>query len=195
MTGRLAEWRTATGPGSITRDLYPLTEQECRALREATIRHCCGCVACCDAYESPLPCDRPGHCSPEHPCLGRVQARQWGERHLAAGCRAAAPARQPRGRWEDWEDDLVRDPAATPRELAVRLGRTVAAVRERRRLLGLPAARPSRHWEPYEDELLRACPSLPDAEAMLPDRSRQALICRARHLGHHLTYRKQETAA
>lgn len=148
MTGRLAEWRTATGPGSITRDLYPLTEQECRALREATIRHCCGCVACCDAYESPLPCDRPGHCSPEHPCLGRVQARQWGERHLAAGCRAAAPARQPRGR-----------------------------------------------WEPYEDELLRACPSLPDAEAMLPDRSRQALICRARHLGHHLTYRKQETAA
>lgn len=193
MTGRLAEWRTATGEGGGPVDLYPLYPPTHPG--PVTIRHCCACVACCDAYESPLPCDRPGRCSPERPCLGRVQARQWGERHLTAGCGAAAPARQPRGRWEDWEDDLVRDPAASPRDLAVRLGRTVAAVRERRRLLGLPSARPSRRWEPYEDELLRSCPSLPDAEAMLPDRSRQALICRARRLGHHLTYRRQETAA
>ena len=180
MTGRLAEWRHAVGEGGGTVDLYPLTPPV--RPRPVTIRHCCGCPACCDAYESPLPCDRPGRCSPERPCLGRVQARQWGERHLTAGCRPIAPALQPRGRWEDWEDDLVRDPAASPRDLAVRLGRTVAAVRERRR------------WEAYEDELLRACPSLPDAEAMLPDRSRQALICRAHRLGHHLTYR-QETAA
>jgi len=69
------------------------------------------------------------------------------------------------------------------------------AAQQRRRQLGVEAARPSRRWEAYEDELLRACPSLPDAAAMLPDRSRQALICRARHLGHHLTYRRQEAAA
>lgn len=43
------------------------------------------------------------------------------------------------------QDDLVRDPAASPRGLAAQLGRTVAAVRERRRLLGLPAAWPARH--------------------------------------------------
>ena len=192
MTGRLAEWRTATGEGGGAVDLYPLYPPT--HPRPVTIRHCCGCCGCCDAYESPLPCDRPGRCSPEHPCLGRVQARQWGERHLAAGCGAAAPAPRPRGHWAGWEDDLVRDPAATPRDLAARLGRTVAAVRGRRRALGLPSAHPARRWEPYEDELLRACPSLPDAEAMLPDRSRRALIGRARRLGHHLTYRR-ETAA
>ena len=192
MTGRLAEWRHAVGEGGGTVDLYPLTPPV--RPRPVTIRHCCGCPACCDAYESPLPCDRPGRCSPERPCLGRVQARQWGERHLTAGCRPIAPALQPRGRWEGWEDELLLASDATLGELAVQLGRTAEAVRKRRRILGLPAARLRRRWEAYEDELLRACPSLPDAEAMLPDRSRQALICRAHRLGHHLTYR-QETAA
>lgn len=193
MTGRLAEWRAATGEGGGTVDLYPLYPPT--RPRAVTIRHCCGCCGCCDAYESPLPCDRPGTCSPEHPCLGRVQARQWGERHLAAGCRPVAAASQMGRRWQEWEDALLADPDASVRDLAMRLGRTPAAVKQRRRQLGVEAARPSRRWEAYEDELLRACPSLPDAAAMLPDRSRQALICRARHLGHHLTYRRQEAAA
>lgn len=177
MTGRLAEWRTATGEGGGPVDLYPLYPPT--RPRPVTIRHCCGCTTCCDAYESPLPCDRPGRCSPEHPCLGRVQARQWGERHLAAGCRPVATASQVGRRWQEWEDALLADPDASVRDLAMRLGRTPAAVKQRRRQLGVEVARPS----------------LPDAEAMLPDRSRQALICRARHLGHHLTYRRQETAA
>lgn len=193
MTGRLAEWRTATGEGGGPVDLYPLYPPT--RPRPVTIRHCCGCCGCCDAYESQLPCDRPGRCSPEHPCLGRVQARQWGERHLAAGCRPVATASQVGRRWQEWEDALLADPDASARDLAMRLGRAPAAVKQRRRQLGVEVARPSRRWEPYEDELLRSCPSLPDAEAMLPDRSRQALICRARHLHHHLTYRRQETAA
>ncbi len=193
MTGRLAEWRNAAGERGGPVDLYPLTPPARPG--PVTIWHCCGCPACCDAYESPLPCDRPDTCTPERPCLGRVQARQWGERHLVAGCHPAPSAPRGRGRWEAWEDDLVRVPEAAPQELAARLGRTVAAVRERRRTLGVDAARPARRWEPYEDELLRACPSLPDAEAMLPDRSRQAIICRARHLLHHLTYRRRQEAA
>ena len=64
MTGRLAEWRTATGEGGAPVDLYPLYPPT--HPRPVTIRHCCGCCGCCDAYESPLPCDRPGRCSPEN---------------------------------------------------------------------------------------------------------------------------------
>lgn len=190
MTGRLAEWRTATGEGGGTVDLYPLTPPV--RPRPITIRHCCGCPACRDAYESPLPCDRPSTCTPENPCLGRVQARQWGERHLVAGCRKAAPVTR---RWEGWEDELLLASDATPGDLAVQLGRTAEAVRERRRILGVPAAHPTRHWEPYEDELLRSCPTLPDAEAMIPGRTRQAIRCRARVLGHRLAPRRSETAA
>lgn len=190
MTGRLAEWRHATGEGGGTVDLYPLIPPV--RPRPATIRHCCGCPTCCDAYESPLPCDRPDTCTPETPCLGRVQARQWGERHLVAGCRPVAPAA--RG-WEDWEDELLRTSATTPAAQAVQLGRTVEAVRERRRRLGVPASRPTRHWGSYEDELLLACPTLPDAEAMLPARSRQAIRGRARTLGHRLAPHRVEPAA
>lgn len=57
------------------------------------------------------------------------------------------------GRWEPWEDELLRD--GTPgREVAARTGHTERAVAQRRLLLGLttPCAPP---WEPWEDELLR----------------------------------------
>ena len=97
-----------------------------------------------------------------------------------------------RPRWTAEEDAwLVAHPGASSEEAAQTLGRTLAAVGNRRRVLGItaPAAKP---WSEYEDRLLRGCVTIRNAMAMLPGRTRGAIGGRAHSIGH--SFRKAATA-
>jgi len=68
-----------------------------------------------------------------------------------------------------------------PAEVAEALGRSEAAIHNRRRRLGL--TQPSVPWAEHEDQLLRGCVTMRSAMAMLPARSKSAIKHRAGFLG------------
>ena len=191
---RIAHWRTARDRNGWELDLHPWTPNGATALKTAIIRHSVGCTACGEAVECDPPCDNPRWCGPERPCEGLRTAQEWARRHAggtAAAVVTTSPPRSPekapalhRSHWTAEEDAwLVAHPGASSEEAAQTLGRTPAAVGNRRRALGItaPAAKP---WSEYEDRLLRGCTGLRDALAMLPARTRSAVKARARSIGH-----------
>ena len=199
---RIAYWRTARDRNGRELDLHPWAPSGATAIKTATIRHCVGCVTCGDAVECDPPCDNPRWCSSKHPCEGLRIAQEWAHRH-AEGTAAAvvtttipgSPGKTPalhRSHWTAEEDAwLVAHPGASSEEAAQNLGRTLAAVGNRRRVLGItaPAAKP---WSEYEDRLLRGCVTMRNAMAMLPGRTRGAIGGRAHSIGH--SFRKAATA-
>lgn len=191
---RIAHWRIARNPAGKEIELRPWLPGGTAALKAATIRHCVGCTACGDAVEVDPPCDNPRWCNPESPCEGRRTAQEWARQHAGGTAPAVVTATIPeaakkapglhRSRWTAEEDAwLVAHPGASSEEVAQTLGRTPAAVDNRRRALGItaPAAKP---WSEYEDRLLRGCTGIRDALAMLPARTRSAVKARARSIGH-----------
>lgn len=98
--------------------------------------------------------------------------------------------------WTPAEDALVaelltpksrrRVPLDWPRILAKLPGRTKAAIRQRRRMLGVAPLAPARHWTPAEDRLLATCWQEDGKRtllAKLPGRSWEAIYARAGDLG------------
>ena len=69
-----------------------------------------------------------------------------------------------------------------PAEVAEALGRSEAAIHNRRHRLGL--TQPAMPWTEHEDQLLRGCTGMRSAMAMLPGRTRTAIRHRAGFLGH-----------
>lgn len=189
---RIAHWRIARNPAGKEVDLHPWVPGGLTMLKTATIRHCVGCTACGDAVECDPPCDNPRWCKPESPCAGLRAAQKWARQHVngtavavvtttTPGSPKKAPAPR-RPRWTAEEDDWVRNHAdLSPAEVAEALGRTAAAIHNRRRRLGL--TQPSVPWAEHEDQLLRSCVTMSIAMAMLPARSKSAIKHRAGFLG------------
>lgn len=194
---RIAYWRIARNPAGKEVDLHPWVPGGVTMLKTATIRHCVGCCICGEAVECDPPCTAPRWCSPKRPCEGLRIAQEWARQHVDGAAAAVvtttipegpkkAPAPQ-RPRWTAEEDDWVRNHAElSPAEVAEALGRTAAAIHNRRRRLGL--TQPSGPWAEHEDQLLRGCTSMRSAMAMLPGRTRSAIKHRARLLG--LSFRR-----
>lgn len=194
---RVAYWRIARNPAGKEIELHPWLPGSVTMLKTATIRHCAGCCACGEAVECDPPCDNPRWCSLKCPCAGLRAAQEWARQH-ADGTAAAVvttttpgnPGKAPaprRPRWTAEEDDWVRNHAdLSPAEVAEALGRTAAAIHNRRRRLGL--TRPSVPWAEHEDQLLRGCVTMSIAMAMLPGRSKSAIKHRAGFLG--LSFRR-----
>ena len=171
---RIAHWRIARNPAGKELDLHPWIPGGLTMLKTATIRHCVGCCACGDAVECDPPCDNPRWCSPKRPCAGLRAAQEWADQHVNGTAVAVVtttipgnPGKAPaprRPRWTAEEDDWVRNHAdLSPAEVAVALGRTAAAIHNRRRRLGL--TRPSVPWAEREDQLLRGCITMSIAPA------------------------------
>ena len=191
---RIAHWRTARDRNGRELDLHPWLPSGATALKTATIRHCVGCVTCGEAVEVDPPCTALRWRSSKRPCEGLRTAQEWARQHIGGTAPAVVttaiprrPEKAPalhRSRWTTEEDAwLVAHPGASSEEAAQTLGRTLAAVGNRRRVLGItaPAAKP---WSEYEDRLLRGCVTIHSAMAMLPGRTRDAIGGRARSIGH-----------
>lgn len=194
---RIAHWRIARSPAGKEIELHPWLPGGGAMLKTATIRHCVGCCVCGEAVECDPPCDNPRWCNPKHPCEGLRTAQGWARQHVdgtaAAVVTATTPGSPKKGlaardpRWTAEEDDWVRNHAElSSAEVAEALGRTAAAIHNRRRRLGL--TQPSGPWVEHEDQLLRGCTSMRSAMAMLPGRTRSAIKHRARLLG--LSFRR-----
>lgn len=194
---RIAHWRAARNPAGKEIELHPWLPGGAAALKTATIRHCVGCCTCGDAVECDPPCDNPCWCKPENPCAGLCAAQEWARQHVDGTAPAVVttavpgdPKKDPapqRPRWTAEEDDWVRNHAdLSPAEVAEALGRTAAAIHNRRRRLGL--TRPSVPWAEHEDQLLCGCVTMRSAMAMLPGRTKTAIRHRARFLG--LSFRR-----
>lgn len=188
---RIAHWRIARSPVGKEIELHPWLPGGGAMLKTATIRHCVGCVTCGEAVECDPPCDDPRWCSSKRPCEGLRTAQEWARRHIGGATPAVVatpvgPKKDPapqRPRWTAEEDDWVRNHAElSPAEVAEALGRSEAAIHNRRRRLGL--THPSVPWAEHEDQLLRGCTSMRSAMAMLPGRTRTAIKHRAGFLGH-----------
>lgn len=188
---RIAHWRIARSPAGKEIELHPWLPGGGAMLKTATIRHCVGCVTCGEAVECDPPCDDPRWCNPESPCEGLRTAQEWARRHTGVATPAVVatpvgPKKDPapqRPRWTAEEDDWVRNHAElSPAEVAEALGRSEAAIHNRRRRLGL--THPSVPWAEHEDQLLCGCTSMRSAMAMLPGRTRTAIKHRAGFLGH-----------
>ena len=196
---RIAHWRIARNPAGKEVDLHPWIPGGLTMLKTATIRHCVGCAACGEAAECDPPCDNPRWCSSEHPCEGLRAAQEWARQHVDGTAVAVVtttipggPKKAPRRpRWTAEEDAWLRAHAGLSlAEAAEALGRSAAAIHNRRRRLGL--TQPSTPWAEHEDQLLRGCATMRSAMAMLPARSKSAIKHRAGFLGH--SFRKAAAA-
>ena len=194
---RGAYWRVARNPAGKEIELHPWLPGGATMLKTATIRHCVGCTACGEAVECDPPCADPRQCDPKRPCAGLRAAQEWARQHVDGtaaavvtttipGSPGKAPAPQ-RPRWTAEEDAwLLTHADLGPAEVAEALGRSAAAIHNRRHRLGL--TRPSAPWTEHEDQLLRNCVTMSIAMAMLPDRTRTAIKHRAGFLG--LSFRR-----
>lgn len=189
---RIAHWRAARNPAGKEIELHPWLPGGVTMLKTATIRHCVGCCICGEAVECDPPCTAPRWCSPKRPREGLRVAQEWARQHvdgtavavvttaIPGGLKKAPAPRRPR--WTAEEDDWVRSHTdLSPAEVAEALGRTAAAIHNRRRRLGL--TRPSVPWAEHEDQLLRGCVTMRSAMAMLPGRTKTAIKHRAGFLG------------
>lgn len=189
---RIAHWRIARRIAGKEIELHPWLPSGATALKTATIRHCVGCVTCGEAVECDPPCDDPRWCSPVCPCEGLRIAQEWARQHVDGTAAAVVTTAVPGGlkkdpapqrpRWTAEEDAwLLTHAELGPAEVAEALGRSEAAIHNRRRRLGL--TQPSVPWAEHEDQLLRGCVTMRSAMAMLPARSKSAIKHRAGFLG------------
>lgn len=194
---RIAYWRIARNPAGKEIELHPWLPSGLTMLKTATIRHCVGCAACGEAIEVDPPCADPRWCSPVCPCEGLRTAQEWARQHVDGTAAAVVttailggPKKDPapqRPRWTAEEDDwLLTHTELGPAEVAEALGRSEAAIHNRRHRLG--PTQPATPWAEHEDQLLRGCATMRSAMAMLPGRTKTAIRHRARLLG--LSFRR-----